>query len=401
MSALNLTSFDAMLKAFYTNKKIESLVYPDNPLLAMMPKNMNTGGKYHVVPMKYGNTVGTSATFATASSNKGASKYEDFLVTRVKYYSLADIDNETILSSKNNSAAFMAAATSEIDSAIQAATRNLGLSMFGNKSGAIGIVSSTSTETITLNQIQDISNFEVGQKLQFADAEVTGGIKSNTADNGTIASINRSLGTVTMTAGDAAAVAWADGDFIFHEDDRNLKMAGLGAWIPTTAPTSGDSFYGVDRSVDVTRMAGLREDYSGAPIEEAIIDLANKISREGGRPDVCFISFDKFADLVKSLGSKVQYINTKVADFGFSGISIIGPKGIIKVIPDQNCPHSKMYILTLSSWELVSLGPCPQLLTQDGLRVLRNASSDSIEVRVGYYGNIVNHAPGFSGVGTF
>ena len=58
---LNMSTFDAALKVRYTDQKIADMVYASNPLLALMPKKESGGGKYEVVPLKYGNTVGVSA----------------------------------------------------------------------------------------------------------------------------------------------------------------------------------------------------------------------------------------------------------------------------------------------------------------------------------------------------
>ena len=73
-------------------------------------------------------------------------------------------------------------------------------------------------------------------------------------------------------------------------------------WIPATAPSAGDAFWGVDRSKDVTRMAGVRFDGSSESIEEALIDGAALVAREGGQPDYCFMNFTSYAALEKSLG---------------------------------------------------------------------------------------------------
>lgn len=43
--SLDLTSFAAALKQHYTDDRIENMVYSDNPLLAMLPKMQDFGGK--------------------------------------------------------------------------------------------------------------------------------------------------------------------------------------------------------------------------------------------------------------------------------------------------------------------------------------------------------------------
>ena len=55
MASLDLTSFDAALKQYYTDEKIYNMVYRDNPLLAMMPKREDFAGKNLPIPIIYGN----------------------------------------------------------------------------------------------------------------------------------------------------------------------------------------------------------------------------------------------------------------------------------------------------------------------------------------------------------
>lgn len=45
MASLDLTSFNSALKVHYTAQRIEDMVYSDNPLLAMLPKMEDFGGK--------------------------------------------------------------------------------------------------------------------------------------------------------------------------------------------------------------------------------------------------------------------------------------------------------------------------------------------------------------------
>ena len=139
--ALDLTTFASALKQHYTSDRIENMVYKDNPLLALLAKYENFGGKNLPLPIKYGIPQGRSAAFATAQSNKTSSQFKDFLLTRDKDYSLASIDNETIEASKGNANAFIEAATTEIDGAIESATRSLAIALYGTGSGSIGQVS--------------------------------------------------------------------------------------------------------------------------------------------------------------------------------------------------------------------------------------------------------------------
>lgn len=395
--SLDMTSFAAALKQHYTAQAVENMVYKDNPLLALMPKYEQFGGELMKLPIKYGIPQGRSATFATAQSNKTNSQYKAFLVTRAKDYALASIDNETIEASKGNPNAFFEAATSEIDGAIESATRSLATALYRKGSGSIGQCAASVTGTsIQLKQVEDVVNFEVGMEIVFSTADGGGSVKSGSV---TVTGVNRDTGVLTVDA--LTAIAGGSGvaanDYIFVQGDYDLKIKGLLAWLPSSAPTTGDSFFGVDRSSDATRLAGIRYDGSAQPIEEALVDAASRLAREGGKPDYCFLSYSKFADLEKALGSKVQYVDLKAnAEIGFRGIVISGPRGPIKVVPDQNCPSDRAFMLTLSSWKLASLGKCPKILDSDGMKMLRETSADAVEVRVGYYAQVTCNSPGWN-----
>jgi len=393
--ALDMTSFDAALKQHYTSDRVENLVYKDNALLALIPKMEKFGGRNLPIPIIYGNPQGRSATFSTAQANKGNSKIEDFVLTRSKDYSLASVDNETMEASEGNANAFMEAATTEIDGALQAITRSLAIAMYRDGTGNIGQTTEVTGTTITLVDTESVTNFEVDMYLQFNDG-------SALRDSGAtvkVTDINRDTGVLTVDTNLNTIAGITTLDYMNQEGDFDAKISGLADWIPDSAP-GATAFFGVDRTSDVTRLGGIRIDGSSIPIEEALIKGAARIGREGGRPDYAFLNFEEFENLEKALGAKVQYTDVLTQDgaIGFKGILVHGPRGPIKVVPDQNCRPAKIYVLTMSSWKLYSLGMAPKMLEQDGLKWLREASADAIEIRTGYYAQMGCRAPGFNGV---
>lgn len=377
----------------------------DNPLLALMAKMEDFGGRNLPIPLIYGNPQGRSATFTNAQTRGGItnSLITDYVLTRVRDYSIATIDNETLEASKGNSNAFMEAATTEIDGAINSLTRSIAVAMYRNASGSIGQILAEPSETattfsFTLKNIQDVTNFEVGQQLVIWSAESGGTQRICTTGVNTfiISAVNRTSGVVTVNGTYDSTGTIAANDYIFVNGDRGAKMSGLLDWVPPTAPGS-TLFYGVDRSVDVTRLGGVRYDGSAQPIEEALIDAAALTAREGGKVDHCLVNYDKFAELEKALGAKVQYVDLKVnAEVGFRGMVINGPRGPIKVIPDQNMISDAAYLLQLNTWKLYSLGKAVRVIDTDGLQMLRQASADGVEVRYGFYGNVGCRAPGWN-----
>lgn len=396
---LNLTAMNAALKELYDGQVVENLVYADNPFLALVPKKTDFGGKYKPVPIITGVSQGRSATFSNAQGNQSPVQIQSFLLTRVSDYSIATIDNQTMLASRTDKMSFLEGAKLVVDGAFRSITNSLASALFRSGTGSIGVIGSIASGVITLSNAADVVQFEVNQTLQ---ANATDGGTPRAA-LGYVIAVNRSAGTVTVSAtglGGSAGTpsGWAAADYLLVQGDVNAKVKGLAAWLPETAPTSGDSFFGVDRSQDVTRLAGIRYDGSAQSIEEALIDSSSLLAREGGKPDVCITNFATYAALEKSLGSKVQYVDMKgPAEIAFRGIMVNGANSMIKVFPDRNCQAQKGYLLQMNTWTLNSLGDAPQILRYgDGLEMLRVSNADAGEVRIGYYANLATNAPGWN-----
>lgn len=404
---LNMTAANAVLKELYTDQVLQNEVYKNNPWMAMIPKNTDFGGKYKPIPIIIGTSQGNSNTFANAQANQSAANLQSFFLTSTSDYAIAQIDNRTMLSAKTDKMAFIQTAKVLVDAAIRAATNRAAFGLFGDGTGTIGQIGTIVSGVITLSSSQSVTQFEVNQVL---DAGTASGGTQWTA-KGYVIAVNRSTGTVTVstTLGGTAATptSWTNTNYLTTDGDLNAKMSGLQAWLPTTAPTSSDSYYQVNRSTDVTRLAGVQYDGSstGETIEETIISASSLIAREGGTPDILVTNFATYAALEKSLGSKVQYVTAAMQDnpqIAFKGIKVAGANTMIDVFPDRSCPGLKGFLLQKNTWALEGLGDVPMILKYgDGLDMLRVYNADSSELRVGSYGNVSCNAPGYNGQLTF
>jgi len=399
----DMTTFDSMLKEHYDRQTVENLVYKNNPLLAMLPKKEDFGGRNYPMPLIYGNPQNRSATFSNAVALTSESAVEAFTLTRVKNYSLAFIDGETLKASEGDKNAFVSALTTEIDGAFQSLANDIAFSLGRDSSGYRAQVnaepSEAATTVITLKNAEDVVGFEIGQDITIWSAKSGGTQRTfdGSATSALVSAVDRSAGTVTLNdAYDSSGTIAAD-DYMFVNGDRGSKISGLEDWVPDSAPTS-TAFFGVDRSVDTNRLGGIRTTGTGMPIEEALIECAQDIAREGGHPDVCVLNFKQYAKLIKSLGSKVQYIDLDVNGVvGFRGVLIHGAHGEIKVVPDRTIRDARAYLLQMDTWKLCSLGPIVHLLDRDGNKLLRQSSADAYEVRIGSYAQLGCMAPGFNG----
>lgn len=414
-----------ILKELYDQQKVEWLTYKDNPFLAMIKKEEKFPGKYYPVPVVYGLTQGASATFATAYNNQTSPLVAEFLVTRVADFSLASIDGQLLAAAQTDPGAFIDGAELMIDAAFQTAVNRLASAMFRNGAGTIGQistctatgpVSSVYTATITLTNPDDAVQFEIGQAIQPVQNVDGSGTASSTVV--VLTAVNRNTGVLTgTTATSTVATDFAANYYLYTSGDLPttsnnnfqpsgstttnslLKIAGLAAWLPLTAPTSSDAFFGVNRSVDVQRLAGVSFDGSALSLEEAIQQGTGRIALNGGRVDTGICSYSTYTALIVSLGSKVQYIDEKVGNIGFRGVQVNGANTVMNIFPDRNCPDGMIYCLEMDTWVLRSQNPAPHILKyMDEIEVLRIPGVDAAELRVGSYVNMYTKLPGHNGV---
>lgn len=377
---------------------MRDLVYANNPFLAIIPKDESPdgfAGKYIPCPLVYGTPQGRSATFTNAQNNQTAPLEISFFVYRASNYQLVTITNEMVEATAGKAGAFVDLVKLNVDTGFRNFSNDVAHDLFGDGSGSRGSSVNTAINTgvITLDDPNTVVNFEVGMTLVSYSVSGLTATQSTAAAVGFVIAVNRSAGTVTVSAtqgGSAGNPAnWGSGfPFYAVQGDVNFaagglgvgnglaqKMVGLQGWLPVVAPTVSDSFWGINRSADPTRLAGVRFNGQSESIEEALIDGASLVAREGGKPEMCITNFTSYSALEKSLGSKVQYVSVKhdEADIAFAGITVNAPYGPITVIPDRSCPSQTAYLLTMDTWKLRSLGKIPHILRYglEGLEGIR------------------------------
>lgn len=420
MAVMTQSSVAGILKELYDDQKVQWLTYKDNPALAMIKKEEKFPGKFYPVPVVYGLSQGASATFANAFGNQSSPQVAEFLVTRVADFSLASIDGQLLAAAQTDPGAFIDGAELMIDAAFQTAVNRLAGAMFRNGAGTIGQIATVvlvagTTYLITLTNPDDSVQFEVGQVLLAVQNVDGSGLAP--VDVATITKVDRNAGTLTVTSATNLVADWPTLYYLAVQGDlpnttnnnfqpvgstatnRLLKLAGFAAWLPVAAPLAGDSFFGVDRSIDVQRLAGVSFDGSALSLEEALLQGTGRIALNGGRVDTGICSYATYTALITSLGSKVQYIDDTIGEIGFRGVQVNGANTVMSIFPDRSCPDGLIYCLEMDSWCLRSQGPAPHILKyMDEIEILRIPGVDAAELRVGSYVNMYTNKPGHNGV---
>jgi len=434
MSFATSASSIAVLKELYIDDQsfMKDLVYAKNPSYALIPKDESSdglAGKYIPCPIQFGDPQGRSHTFLNAQGNQTPNQYDSFFVYIIQDYQLVTITNLLIEQTRSNAGSFVDEMKREMDGGIKNLSNNMAFEQFGSGTATRGFIGSAITVfdvgppiiyQFTLSNPQQIVNFEVGMTIQASATDGGAVIPTLTPlvpDLGTVVGVVRDLGIVRFTVLQGTPETdWAAPDAVTVQGDippaggsgfgpigqtgSFLAASGFRAWIPVADPGSSDNFWGVNRSVDPTRLAGLRFDASAYTIEEGVVNALGFANRETADPDVMCLNFSSYTALENALGAKVQYVDIKheEADVAFEGIRFHSAYGYLTVYADRNADPQQGLCLTMDTWKLRSLDKAPHILTYglEGLEGLRVGNSDALEVRIGAYYNYTCNAPGWN-----
>lgn len=389
------TNFAPALKRLWPQKRVKNLSYGYGTLYALMPKKYDFYGKSWELALRYGNPQGRSADLSVAQANRTDPKFAGWSIdSRGRDYGVIRVDRETKMASESNTGALLKFLDAQTEGVLKTVFLNLAMALYGNGEGVRGVIATggIAGAVFTLSKEDDIVNFEVGQTIR---KKGTTGSTTKT----TVSAVDRENGKITV----ASATGWSAADEIIQDGDYDaaasagLLVKGLAGWIPATAPTSGDSWWGVDRSVDVTRLAGHRIAYvTGKSIEQMLLLAGARMYREGAKPDHAFINPVDYNSLGEgTLSRAIQDLaKSEEGIIGFDGLKLNLASGPCKLLPDPHCPRGIVYMLRLDTWLLKFLGE-PGIIDDDGLQMQRVVGADAnFEMWAGYYAQLGCDAPG-------
>jgi len=369
---------------------------PKTTLLALIRKDPKGGGQGLDIPVQYTAGGGRSHTFATGKSNAGNGP--DGIRFKLDYaddYAWAQVTAKNMRAAKTRDGGVV----DVLDNAFKTATRKIKRSicrgLAGDGTACVGVIGSIpSSGVLKLADWRDSKNIEVGDVLVSAAAKSTGALDTGSALV-TAVDGSKNQGLITVTYQDSFSPT--ANHYLFIQGDRNLAMKGLAAWLPATAPTSGDSFGGVDRSVAPHALAGIREDVSGeSSIRESL--LAGMESFRTYNCDTTHIitsPFD-FTRLERELEDKKSIVDVpNEYELGIKGIML--EDGSI-VVMDPFFAKGYAYPINLETWTLESMDEAPHIADEDGLKMLRMDTADAFEAMIRYWAQVRCDDPSQNGV---
>lgn len=396
MPALDFTGYDAMFKEFYPDGVGEEVAYRKHALLQLLTKKDEFEGDAYVVPIITSGPTGRSASLSKAITNASGATYKKFVIlpgASNQDYVAWKVQTRVILASRSNRGAFASARKKEGDLALKQIGASLAHALYGDGSGALGVVSVLpGGNVITLSVARDTRFFYVGQVLQ---ADDTADGSSPRAGSMTVTAVDEDAGQITCGGGLIAGLAV--NDTLFQDGDPASKLKGLAAWIPLASP-GATLFWNVNRSLEPTKLAGSRLNTPGAGVFENVLQMCELVSERGGEPSHIMLSNPKFNELARATEATVERAQGGKGVYGFKTFEFQYSGGSAMVVADPDCPSNRGYVLTLDSWWITHLEALPHIVRDGGVDSIRGATSDDIEMRARYYAELVCEAPAWNGV---
>lgn len=408
VASANDTSFLPFFKRQYP-KGFAFTGYKKSKMLALMATDKKFGGEGKHYTVSTAPTNGGSADYQKAYSNQGGSKSERFFLQHRTEYQVARIKGSTIAKSMGDANALKSAVTEEFDKANYAFGRAMAARVWGAGGGMLGRCASTtvlSSAVIQLTDLSQVARFEAGMWVQFATDDGTGTSPSGVLDSGRqlqILKIAASTGQLTMSANLNTVSGATTTMYLFRSGDYGIAMTGIPGWAPVTAPTGGDSFFGVNRSNHEFRLAGYRKTGNGGSKEATLLDACAEGQAHGAYGTKCALNPLDYNSLVKEVGSdRVVDVETKIPNLGFRGLELETAVGTVTCMSEVDVPKGFFWILDPDQYELATAGDCPRLLDFDGLgKLVRVQGEDAYQIDIGAYGNIGCKDPSNSICGSF
>jgi hypothetical protein len=407
-----LVTADAILKQHYASGPLLNLAAQSNPTFGLVTKkNKRTtqsgGGRSWTQPIRISYPGGGSSDFGTAiAATNNASGFGVFTVTRKSHYRLAKMQTELLEATESGAEDAFEDMIDELDKAIEAEANYLNFRLFRNSGGAAGKLTNTNmaTQVATLSDPSDAWAWVKNDIANMAHTDGTSG--SLLVGSLTVASVQRSAGTITFTQNISTGVASAaQNDFFFLAGDFGLAFSGFSDWFPDVAP-GATPFYGQDRSAEPEMLGGLRVDASasGQPTHETLIDMMGQGETFGANYDVIVMHPLATAGMSKQLEGKWVIVKAQNydgdADIGYKGWNVSLNGKDVTIVTDRVCPQKRTYGLQLDTLTLFSAGTAPMFIQKKSGSILKvSENSDAIEARVGEYINLSCKGPGWNCVG--
>lgn len=367
----------SLLKVYYKDG-VENLMFRNDPVLKALSKEKIEGKTYNFSAM-YGRGGAVSANYTVAKKvAANNTKVAEFAVEPGQLFSVCSFNQKEVLASKTKAGAFMKVAGAKFFAATEAFRKQMASALYGRGYGEL-CYSNYST-AIAANTPFDLTLPAHAIMAMDIDSQL---VLKASVDNATVkahltvTSINDAKGIVTVISDTDVAAPLATDVICFDGSmDANgnpLLPIGLGAWLPSVAKRTGadwtnyigNKFFGVDRSVAPSRLAGAFVDGTGDTKKiDTIIKLLKQARRQGSTADMIVMNDEDWAEVSKEIEATNTYMavtnngdgkKKKNASIGYSELTASFSTNFFdNIIDTPYCPKGVFYVLDKNAVEVTA-----------------------------------------------
>ena len=425
-------TFFGAYKHTYGPKRIEPIVQKNRPLLKFLKKIDDFEGDAYIHTIAYEDPDTGSTDFATALANANtSSKTARFSIWRGREYQAINISAEEIRASRSDFGSLLRKKDYETRRVLDRMGYRIDVALHGNGTGALATFTtggSVATPTLTLDIPAMHVRLAVGMNVQIAatttvlnDGTAPTLIGGPPATTWQIIGIRRSTNPaipsqVTLNANLTGLSTTTNYTLIRAGDGVGFGMnlltggvCGLKAWLPapppvgtaftTRFPGGTDNFWGLNRTVDETKLAGCV--YQAQPGEKYQVSFQNAgqelYVNGGGNEDpnmLLLVHPVDYTGYSLELGPQVRYGDVDEASSGFKALKVRTQAGDMSLVADPQVEPGLFYMLDRDALHIKTLDSIPHVDQQDGLTGLRLSGSDGQQIRWRAWYQLVVTEPG-------
>lgn len=367
----------SLLKVYYKDG-VENLMFRNDPVLKSLSKEKIEGKTYNFSAM-YGRGGAVSANYTIAKKvAANNTKAAEFAVEPGQLFSVCSFNQKEVLASKTKAGAFMKVAGAKFFAATEAFRKQMAAALYGRGYGELcnsGYATNIKKDTafdLTLPS-HAVMAIDIDSQLVLKAAVDSATVKCHL----TVTNIDDANGVVTVVS-DADVNAPLATDVICFDgsmdaNGKPLLPMGLGGWLPTVGKRTGatwtnyikERFYGVDRSVAPSRLAGAFVDGTGDTKKiDTIIKLLKQARRQGSAADMIVMNDNDWAAVAKEIEATNTYMsvtnngngkNKKDASIGYSELTASFSTNFFdNVIDTPYCPAGVAFVLDKNAIEIAA-----------------------------------------------
>lgn len=390
--AVDITTVQKMYKDIFKGDPNgpRMLAERGKPALSRLKKVDDLEGYQSIFPIRVHLHTGASHTFTQAQTDDTANDIYRFAIQPKDHFAFVNFDAKAMAAARSNVGSYLRLKAKEIQENLEYIGQRMEREFWrGTSVGSVGAAPanvSGNDYRVTLLDATDIVNFHKGMNIGCYD-DNTGGAATKRAQTGVVTIVEHSAGTFVATFTGNPSAWGTNTDYIYVEGDRSgtsiLGWTGFDQYIPSSAPSSGESFKGVDRSVMPDFLAGWRGTQY-ATNEETLQRLAVQMSpfvkSIAGKTEY-WMHPSAFHVTQMEAGARLVREQGGTPQLGYTNCKVASALGDLPIMTGPFCAKTTAALMDWSTWSVHTLKPLLHLVDEDGQEMLRKASADQFEMR--------------------